>query len=284
MDEDRPSYGLQAPGASPAAETMRLPGREDCPRLDDHLVEPEVSREEIIGGRRIETMGSNPPHAFRHSELDYVLRAKAQSGYRTASDLLTRVDEESDFATDASIVKDGVDAAGVRHLEELAFEVVSTQSKSDVTDKAVRMHRRGVRRIFAIFLEQRRVSEWSAANRSWKALQAESVIDDPCLVEPLEVKALLDAAAADNAVASALITKGNPVIEKLRAGDRAEARAEGKTEGKAEAVLSILKARGLEPSDTVRERVLSCTELDLLERWLQRAATASAADEVLENR
>ena len=130
VDENRPLYALRAPGASTAAESMRLPGTDEFPRVDDHLVEPEISRDEMIGGRRIETMGAEPPHATRHSQLDYVLRAKVAAGFTTASDLLTRVDKDSDFATDGAIVREGIDRnTGARYLEELAFEVVSTQGQ-----------------------------------------------------------------------------------------------------------------------------------------------------------
>ena len=283
---------MQAPGAVPAAAgAMRLPGREDFPRVDDHIVVPELSRDEMIGGRRYETMGAQEPHATKHSQLDYVLRAKVATGYTTASDLQTRVDEDSDFAADGTVLREGIDPdTGTRYLEELAFEIVSEQSKSKVTDKAVRMLRRGVRRLFALFVKTGKVCEWSPTTQTWEALAAGSRIDDPCLVEPLAVEALLDAAAADDAVASALITKSNPVIEEFGAERRAEGKtegkaegkAEGKTEGRAEDVLSILTARGLEPSDTVEERVLSCTDPDLLHRWLVRAVTASSADEVFD--
>ena len=94
-------------------------------------------------------------------------------------------------------------------------------------------------------------------------------IEDPCLAHPLEVAALLDAAAADDAVAAALAAKGNPVIEGLKA------------ESKAEAVVSVLEARGLAPDEAVRRRILSCRDPSQLESWLARAAVASSLDEVI---
>jgi hypothetical protein len=62
------------------------------PPLDEHLVEPEITRDEIIGGRRVVAMSALEPHADQQSDLDYVLRAHAAPGYRTAADLLTRHD------------------------------------------------------------------------------------------------------------------------------------------------------------------------------------------------
>jgi hypothetical protein len=57
--------------------------------------------------------------------------------------------------------------------------------------------------------------------------------------------------------------------------------AEGKAEGKAEAVLGVLAARGVEVTPEESARVLACTDLAVLDRWLQRAATATSASQVL---
>jgi len=54
----------------------------------------------------------------------------------------------------------------------------------------------------------------------------------------------------------------------------------GKAEGKAEDVLSILAARDIEPTDEIRERISHCADLDQLDIWIRRAATATTADEL----
>lgn len=48
-----------------------------------------------------------------------------------------------------------------------------------------------------------------------------------------------------------------------------------------EAVLAVLGARGIEPSEQLRERILSCTDLASLELWLARAAVAQTAADVV---
>src|SRR5262245_2387868 len=185
MDHHRSPYDLKAPGA--ADHSLHLPGQRSSPPVDEHLVEPEVTRDEIIGGRRVIAMPAKEPHATLQFQLDYVLEPHIASGYIGAADLLTRVDVDSDFASDACVYRDEVDPqTGTRYLEELAFEVVSEQSEADVMEKASRMHRRGVRRIFAIFVKgERRVGEWSAESRSWRFLEPSSHIEDPCLKVPL---------------------------------------------------------------------------------------------------
>jgi hypothetical protein len=60
----------------------------------------------------------------------------------------------------------------------------------------------------------------------------------------------------------------------------AQGRAEGKAEGEAKALLHILAARTLTPSEAQQARILACTDLPTLERWIERAVTAESTDAV----
>lgn len=186
-----------------------------CPGLDERLVQPE-GRDEIVRGRRVVAAPALAPHADVHSKLDYLIQAHVPPGYVGASDLLTRASDASDFATDACIRRAGIDVeTQQRYLEELAFEVVHRQSLRDVRERAEDLAARGVRRIFAIVVQRGEVLEWSPARGRFDLLDPGSVIEDRCLSRPLPVRALLDAAEADNAVARALVDKRNPVIEEV---------------------------------------------------------------------
>ena len=63
--------------------------------------------------------------------------------------------------------------------------------------------------------------------------------------------------------------------------DRIEAQGEAKGEarGLAEALLRVLAARGLDP-DPVRDLVLACSDTDLLQTWIEKAATARSLQDV----
>ncbi len=290
MDENRRAYSLKAPGPDGSGSAMRLPGRGSFPNVDDHLVEPEVTRDEIIGGKRMEAFPAEVPHADQQAELDYLLRAHVTPGYRVSTDLVTRYGVDSDFASDACVRREGKDpATGRRHLEEIAFENVSDQREKLATEKADRMHRRGVRRVFAVWVKSGEVGEWNAEGRIWRKLAAGSKIEDPCLIKPLEVAGLLDAAVADNAVVRALAAKGNPEILKRDAEAKAEGKVEGRIEGRIEgrvegvarSVLDVLAARKIEASEAQRQKILSCQDLEQLGFWLQRAVVASSSAEVL---
>jgi hypothetical protein len=55
---------------------------------------------------------------------------------------------------------------------------------------------------------------------------------------------------------------------------------QGRAEGRAEAVLAVLAARGIDVPDHARTRITECTDLDQLETWIRRAATANSIDDL----
>jgi hypothetical protein len=258
---------------------LLLPGHSAFPGVDDHLVEPEVTRDEIIIGRRVVALPAEAPEADKQLYLGALLRVHVAPGYTASAKLLTRHAVDSDFASDVCVRRDGIEpATGKRYLEEIAFEVVATQNERKLTEKADVMSRRGVRRVFGIWVKgRRRVCEWSTESGSWLPLDAGSRIEDPCLGAPLPVAALLDATWVDRAVVEALVVQGNPDIQQREAA----AEARGEARGAAAAVLKVLQARGIAVSEAQRQEILACHDLDRLDRWLTRAALAASAEEVL---
>ena len=67
---------------------------------------------------------------------------------------------------------------------------------------------------------------------------------------------------------------------------KGEARGEarGRAEGEAKALLTILAARGLEVSEDQRQTILQCTDIALLDTWLQSAVHATCTADVLRPR
>ena len=244
---------------------MHLPGRGSSPAVDDHLVVPEITRDEIIAGRRVIAFPAEAPHGDKQVDLDSLLRFHVAPGYVVSADLITRFAVDSDFASDTCVRREGTDpATGRRYLEEIAFEVVSTQSERNAAEKAQVMHRSGVRRIFGVWVKGRRKAcEWSAESESWSLLEEGSQIEDRCLGAPLPVKALLDAALVPRAVVQALEAQGHPAVQELK--------ETAKAEGIAESILEVLEARGITVSPARREEILGCADLDRLKRWLREA-------------
>jgi predicted transposase YdaD len=64
---------------------------------------------------------------------------------------------------------------------------------------------------------------------------------------------------------------------------KAEGKAEGVAEGMAKAVLRLLTLRGVRVGTAARKRILGCTDVATLERWFDRAATATRLSDVLDD-
>lgn len=56
---------------------------------------------------------------------------------------------------------------------------------------------------------------------------------------------------------------------------------QGRAEGEAKAVLAVLDARGIVVPDDLRARIAECTDLDQLDTWIRRAATARSIADLL---
>ena len=264
------------------------PAASKLPDIEDRLVEPET-RHEMVDGELVYVSPADRPHARRHAKVIALLEAHALSEFAIGCDQLTRTSEIDDAAPDVSVYLDADDpVTGGRQLEQLAFEVVSTESLGHAASKAAKLTARGVRRVFAIDIERSRALEWSAELGTWRRLDAAGQIEDAVLELPLPIEAMLHAARADDEIARALVARHNPVIEAVRAEDRAAAKAEGvqegflrgKTEGKAEAVLLVLAARKVAVGDAERERILSEQDPVQLDRWLAEAAICEKVAEL----
>lgn len=72
----------------------------------------------------------------------------------------------------------------------------------------------------------------------------------------------------------------HPLAEQVRQEGREEGIELGVEQERASMVLRILQWRGIDVPEAVRERVTSCTDLDRLEVWAQRAVHASFAKDL----
>lgn len=249
----------------------------DRPAVDARLVAPDT-RYEIIDGRLDYVAPAEEPHGSRHSKVSALLEAHAADDYDVASDMLTRTSETSDFAPDVSVFPKARDPkTGGRQLEELAFEVVSTQTLGKASRKAEKLVARGVRRVFAIDAVRLRAFEWSPELGTWQLLDPGAHIEDRALAAPLPVSALTLSAKADDAMSRALLAKNNPVLQ----AELSEGRARGKLEGKIEALLELLAERFGPPPDHVTHRVRNGTADDV-DRWLRQILKVDSLDELIE--
>jgi hypothetical protein len=64
------------------------------------------------------------------------------------------------------------------------------------------------------------------------------------------------------------------------AAGEAKGKAEGEAKGKAESLLVFLGARGVTVSEEARERITACTDIEQLDAWIVKAATARWLDDL----
>ncbi|MEM9876983.1 MAG: Uma2 family endonuclease [Myxococcota bacterium] len=265
---------------------MSREAKPELPAVDDTLLKGET-RHELVDGRLNYVCPAEEPHASRHSKLSSLLEAYVTDAYRAACDMLTRVSDTSNFAPDGSVYPAARDPdTGGRRLEELAFEIVSTQTLSHAAHKAAQLSARGVRRVFAVDVERERALEWSPQTETWMLLADADAITDRCFAAPLVLRDLVSAASTDDAVARALLAKKNPVIEaRIAAGEERgrregeeRGRREGELLGRAIAVIEILRSRDVALTADDEARIRSSRDADQLATWLHRAPTATSAE------
>jgi Uma2 family endonuclease len=263
------SRTARAPLASPRRKKRRLPR----PAVDDRLVMPET-RFEILDGKVEYVPPADEPHGVRQTKMAGLLEMHVVRGYQCASDMLTRTSAKNDVAPDASVYPAARDpVTGGRQLEDLAFEIVSTERLSHAAKKARTLKKRGVRRIFALDVERRRALEWSPEADSWEALPEDGVIEDRVFVRPLPLRPLIDASEIDDEAARALLAKGNPVL--LAETDRVV------VSRKIDVLLLFFETKGMPVSDEARARLQAPKNEAEVDRWLAQAFDGARIEDLL---
>ena len=120
-----------------------------------------------------------------------------------------------------------------------------------------------------------------------------SGVDDAVKLALVAAQASAESRASDFAVyydliVSALSAAARKAFEMLPQGyefqDKSLKRSfeRGRVQATAEAVLRVLARRELAVSDEQRQRIISCTELESLERWLDTALAVASTEELFE--
>ncbi|MFG2511273.1 hypothetical protein [Streptomyces sp. NPDC048584] len=70
------------------------------------------------------------------------------------------------------------------------------------------------------------------------------------------------------------------IVGDARLAGQEEGRQEGRVAGKAEQLLRLMERRGFSLTDEIRQRVITCADMPLLDLWFDRAIDATALDEI----
>lgn len=157
----------------------------------------------------------------------------------------------------------------VQGAPPLAVEYADTgQDERDLELKITELLQAGTRHVWVVRLAGPRHVEVHEPNTAVRVVPYDGELRAPGILRnPVPVAALYDRDAAHEVTLRNLLQRRG--YESLDA-----VRSEGKAEGTSAAILRVLEARGLVPSEAERRRVTATTELALLETWLARAVTA----------
>jgi Uma2 family endonuclease len=160
----------------------------------------------------------------------------------------------------------------------LAVEYASTgQDEAELQSKIKELLAAGTRYVWVVRLVgPRRVEVYEAGVPMRVARQGEELAAPGVLRNRVPVEALFDRQAAHELTLRNLLQrKGYSDLE----GVREEGREEGR-QGLRNALQALLRARGLSLGPAEAARIASCRDIGMLERWIERAATAKSAAEM----
>ncbi|REG26159.1 putative transposase/invertase (TIGR01784 family) [Archangium gephyra] len=142
-------------------------------------------------------------------------------------------------------------------------------------------------RLALLVLRYGRTEELTERLPDWAALFAQ-VHADPHGDEQLGLIVRYLLQVGDRTIREAIGQVLHSVMETHRAEELMRTYGEelieqGRQQGLVRAVLRILTARGLHVDEQSRQRILTCTDMTVLDRWLDRALSATALSDVLED-
>ncbi|GIE79827.1 hypothetical protein Aph02nite_57770 [Actinoplanes philippinensis] len=87
-------------------------------------------------------------------------------------------------------------------------------------------------------------------------------------------------AAARKLLEDYMTTTDYPFQSEFAKRNFADGKQEGRAEAKAQDILTILDARGVTVADKARKTITDCVDLEQLDRWIRRAATAARVEDL----
>lgn len=163
----------------------------------------------------------------------------------------------------------------------LAVEYAGTgQDEAKLQEKIAALLAAGTRWIWVVRLLAPRRVEVYEANQPLRTFgPGEELLAPGVLKNPVLVESLYDRAASDRATLRNLLQREG--YESL-AQVRDEGRDEGLLKGRALSLLQLLEKRYPELPLEVRDRILACRDLGVLDRWFLRALEAKDLADVME--
>ncbi len=176
----------------------------------------------------------------------------------------------------------------VKGVPPLAVEYADTgQDEADLKTKIHELLEAGTRWIWVVRLHGPRRVEIHEPGKSERLAHSGDDLEAPgVLRNPVPVDALYDWEVGSRVTLRNLLQRqGYDDLEAVRAEGQAEGHAQGRAEGEihtlGKAILSVLKARGLEVDAAKEAEIRECRDLSTLEAWLAKAALVESTEDLL---
>lgn len=172
--------------------------------------------------------------------------------------------------------------AGAPHL---AIEYADVgQDEEGLQQKITDLLGAGTRYLWVVRLSgPRRVEVYEHGKKMRTVLPGHALTAPGVLKNPVAVEALYDRDEAERATLKNLLQRqGYEDLDAVLARGRAEGLSEGRTEGLAAAVIAVLEARQIRLTKAARERIVRCSDMTQLDRWVRRAAVVQKVGELFE--
>ncbi|MEO5731136.1 MAG: Uma2 family endonuclease [Byssovorax sp.] len=166
----------------------------------------------------------------------------------------------------------------------LAVEYASVgQDEAKLQEKIADLLSAGTRWVWVVrLLAPRRVEVHEKEQPVRTFNPGEELLAPGVLRNPVLVEALYDQAASNRATLRNLLQReGYESLAQVRGEGRGEGRDEGLLEGRALSLLQLLGKRHGEVPRAVRERILACRDLAVLDAWFLRALDAKNLADVM---
>ncbi|MEZ4449759.1 MAG: Uma2 family endonuclease [Nannocystaceae bacterium] len=240
---------------------------------------------ELSNGHAIRCMTAGGRHGRAHSAGDRALATDPAVAGQVGVDVgITWGDEKNLRAPDLVVGVVQAEPGWQRVFPPLAVEYADGgQDEAELQQKIGELLAGGTRLVWVVRLVGiLRVEEYGVDRPMRQFLVGESLTAPGILRNPVPVEALVDPAAADAvALRNLLQAHGYDGLEGVEARER-EARSAGQREALITGLETVMRARGLIPTDAQAARVRGCTDPAQLERWLARAAVADAVTAILD--
>ena len=236
----------------------------------------EDSPWELHRGELVERLMAHDTHSIAMGILTALFRNHLRDGYTVMDDIDCVLDDaysESRRAPDVVIVHQLRNTKNEAYsgIPVLAVEVRATQSKRHLDEKVTLYLEHDWPEVWLVHTERQEVEVVRSGVASVVYRKGTRV---PLLPEldKYGLSSMPVTAFFDDVEASKYIDQWV----------RQSGYADGRTQERARAVLDVLAARGLAVPSSARDRIMSCTNLETLQRWFTLALSARTVDEFVQ--